>query len=142
MEEAKTFKERARLKLDLTVNQPLSFAQINDLKKVRTHVNTIWKENKELYNFMDRARMYALLTNQEEKWNEFWEVNKYKIGYPLLNKFFKQLKYQECAYCGNPFPQGRSDNIYCSSTCRTYACRKGLTKNKRLLDKEKAAIDN
>ncbi|MBA7474863.1 hypothetical protein ES707_10225 [subsurface metagenome] len=131
-----TMAKRAKMKMDLTVNQPMSYSQINDLKRLRSQVKILWQENKELYNFMDKARMYALLTNQEEKWNEFWQANKYKIGYPILKEFFKQLKYQECAYCGNPFPQGRTDNIYCGSTCRVYACRKGLTKNKRLLAKQ------
>lgn len=135
-EKTMTMAERAKMKMELTVNQPMSYSQINDLKRLRDQINLLWKENKQLYNFVDQARMYALLTGQEEKWNEFWHANKYKIGYPLLNKFFKTLKYTECAYCGNPFPQGRSDNIYCSSTCKTYACRKGLTKNKRLVSKK------
>jgi len=123
-EKSLTFTERASMKMELTINEPLSFSQIYDLKKVRAHINQIWRENRELYDFVEKARMYALLTQQEQLWTEFWETNQYRIGYKLLKEFFEKLKYRECAFCGNPFSEGKADKKYCSDNCRVYACRK------------------
>jgi len=123
-EQGLTMQERAEIKLDLTIDQPISYSQLYDLQKVKRHVKIIWQENKELYNFIEKARMYALLTNQEGLWIAWWEANRYKIGFPEINKFLKQLKYKLCAFCQSPFPQGRSDNIYCSSNCKVYAFNK------------------
>ncbi|MBA7496409.1 hypothetical protein ES702_07017 [subsurface metagenome] len=137
MQEANmTFKERARVKMDLTVNFPSSYAQIEDVKRLYREIKILWRNNKDLYNYKEKCRMYALLTDQEEKWNEFWEENKYKIGFPLLNDFMSSLRVRECELCRNPFKAGRADQIYCSDNCRVYACRKGLTKNKQLLAKK------
>ena len=136
MEEVMTFKQRARKKMDLNVNFPSSYAQIEDVKRLYREIKLLWRDHKDLYNFKEKCRMYALLTSQEEKWNEFWEENKYKIGFPLLNDFMSSLRIRECEFCGNPFKGGRADQMYCSDTCRVYACRKGLTKNKQLLAKK------
>lgn len=124
MEEKKeslTMAERASQKMELTINEPLSFSQIYDLKEVKRQVKILWRENKELYDYLDKARMYALLVGKEELWTEWWEENKFSIGFKKLNEFFGQLKYRECAYCGNPFSEGRADKNYCSDNCRNYA---------------------
>lgn len=139
MQEANmTFKERARVKMDLTVNFPSSYSQIDDVKRLYREIKILWRNNKELYNLKEKCRMYALLTKQGEKWNEFWEENKYKIGFPLLNEFMSSLRVRECELCGNPFKAGRTDNIYCSSTCRVYASQ-GKERKKKIttIDKDK-----
>lgn len=117
-EKSMTFAQRAELKMELTVNEPLSFSQICDLKKIKRQVKILWQENRELYDYLEKARMYSLLIEKPEMWEEFWKENQFKIGFKVINEFFKKLKYRECAFCGNPFPQGRADNIYCSPNCR------------------------
>lgn len=132
-----TMKEMAQRKFELPFDEIFSFQQLYDLKRVKRRIKELWKDHEELFNYLDKARMYALLTQQEQKWTEWWKANKFKIGYKILNEFFeKKLKYRLCAYCQNPYSEGRADKLYCSDTCRVYACRKGLTKNKQLLNKK------
>lgn len=102
----------------------VNFQQLYELKKERGILNQLWREHKELYDFTEKARMYALITGKGEAWTKWWEENQLSIGFPVINKFFKELKFIECDFCGNPFPQGRRDNKYCSHNCRIYASRR------------------
>ena len=123
MEEKKsyTMAEMAERKFELPFDEIFSFSQLYDLKKTRGRANELWRDHKELFNYLEKARMYALLVGKEELWTEWWEENKFSIGFKILNEFFGQLKYRECAYCGNPFSEGRADKSYCSDNCRNYA---------------------
>lgn len=134
-EKSYTMAERARMKMDLTVNQPLSYSQLYDLNKVKKQVKILWQENGELYNYLEKARLYALLVGKQDLWTEWWEANKFSIGFKKLNEFFEKLKYRLCEYCGNPFSEGRADRIYCSDTCRVYACTKKERKELTAIDK-------
>ncbi len=133
MNETMNFKERAAVKMDLNVNFPSSYAQVEDVKRLYREIKMLWRDHKDLYKHKEKCRMYALLTNQEEKWNEWWEASKYKIGFPLLNSFLKELKFKLCAFCESPFPAGRADNIYCSATCRVYSSTKHEKRKKDLI---------
>ena len=123
-EKTMTMAERARMKMELTVNQPISCAQISDLKKVRGQVKTLWNENKEIYEFLDKVRMYSLLLGKEKEYKRWYEKNKYEVGFKVISVFFEQLKYRLCKYCNNPYSEGRADKLYCSDNCRIYDHRR------------------
>lgn len=126
MEEKKsyTMAEMAERKFELPFDEIFSFSQLYDLKKTRGRANELWRDHKELFDYLEKARMYALLVGKEELWTEWWEANKYKIGFKVLNEFFEKLKYRLCAFCGNPFSHGNIDRIYCSDNCKVYAFNK------------------
>ena len=123
-EQNMTIAERARMKMELTVNQPISCAQIIDLKKVKDQVNTLWQENKETYEFLDKVRMYCLLLGKEKKYQDWYRKNKYEVGFKVISVFFEQLKYRLCKFCQNPFDKGRAGKLYCSDQCRIYDFRR------------------
>lgn len=120
-EKSYSMEEMAQKKFELVFDQVFSFSQLYDLKKVRRETNTLWKENRELFDYLERARLFSLLIDKEELWKEWWEENKFGIGYKKIDEFLKKLKYKICAFCGNPFTKGNINRIYCKDTCKQYA---------------------
>ena len=123
MNEEKSYSmaEMAERKFELPFGEIFSFQQLYSLKEVRETINQLWRDHRELFNYMEKARMYALLVGKEKLWLEWYEQNKYSIGFKVLNEFFDKLKYRLCEYCGNPFSEGRADRKFCSDNCRNYA---------------------
>ena len=117
-EKSYTMKEMTEKKFDLPFGEIFSFSQIYDLKKVRRHVNSLWKDHRELFDHLERARMFSLLLGKEELWEKFWKKHRYSIGFKVLNEFFDTLKYRMCKFCDNPYSEGRADKVYCSDLCR------------------------
>ena len=113
-----TIKEMAQRKFELPFTEIFSFEQIEGLRKTRDIVNRLWRGHKELYLHLDKARMFSLLLGKEKEWTEWYEKNKYSIGFKVLNDFFKKLKYRMCKLCDNPYCEGRADKVFCSDLCR------------------------
>lgn len=117
-EKSMSFAQRTELKMELSVNQPLSFSQIYDLEKVKRQVKILWRENKQLYDYLEKARLYSLLVQKPELWEKWYEKEKYSIGFPKIDELFKQLSYKLCAFCQNPFSSAHRDRMYCSDRCK------------------------
>lgn len=115
-----TMAERAREKLELTVSQPICFQQICDLEKVKRHVVTLWKENKEVHTSLEKCRIYSLIMGKGKEWDIWWEANRFGIDIKSLKTFYARLQLRECWFCGNPYKKGRVDKKFCSDKCRNW----------------------
>lgn len=120
-EKSYTMQQMAERKFELSFDQIFSFSQLYGLKKTKQRIRELWKDHKQLYDYLEKARIYSLLVGKEELYREWWQDNKYRIGFPVIDQLFKKLKYRLCAFCHSPFSDGNKNKIYCGNNCKAYA---------------------
>ena len=121
MKQETTISERAKMKMDLTINYPISFQQVYDLQRARWTIKRLWESQEEIWLALERCRIYSLMLKKGKDWDAWWEENKLEImSIKKLKKFYSELQVRECKFCGNPYKKGRIDKKFCTDKCRIY----------------------